>query len=374
MQRVLQVVNIMDRGGVETLLMNIYRNIDREQVQFDFLTHPFSDSANNSQEYEEEIISLGGKVYKAPSYTHNPFSYTKFISRFFQAHPEYTVVHGHNLDAAALSYMRVAKQHGRFLIAHSHNTHDRGSALKGAVLRIVHSVLRRYPDCFYACSNEAAEFAFGKRIASNSCEIVYNGIDVNNYRIDQRLHEELKGELFPGENGPVFINVGRLAEQKNQSFLLDVFAEILANDESALLLLIGKGPMKNILENRLRDLHIGDRVRMLGSVEDVPTYLRAADVFLFPSLYEGLPLAAVEAQAAGLPTLISSSVPSMVQCSDVVRTLDLKSGPRVWSDTALQMYEDNREKRMDCVDQVRDAGFDITTTARKLVTMYTRHT
>lgn len=127
MQRVLQVVNIMDRGGVETLLMNIYRKINRESIQFDFLTHPYDQ--DYSYEYESEILSMGGQIYKAPSFSQNPHDYQTYIEDFFRNHPEYTVIHAHNLDSASLVYMREAKKSGRYLIAHSHNTNDHGGRL-----------------------------------------------------------------------------------------------------------------------------------------------------------------------------------------------------------------------------------------------------
>ena len=144
MQRVLQVVNIMDRGGVETLLMNIYRKINRESIQFDFLTHPYDQ--DYLYEYESEILSMGGQIYKAPSFSQNLHDYQTYIKVFFRNHPEYTVVHAHNLDSASLVYMREAKKSGRYLIAHSHNTNDHGGILKRRMLQICMRVPDKLPN------------------------------------------------------------------------------------------------------------------------------------------------------------------------------------------------------------------------------------
>lgn len=372
MQRVLQVVNIMDRGGVETLLMNIYRKIDRDSIQFDFLTHPYSQ--DYSYEYESEILSMGGRIYKAPSFSHNPCGYRKYIKVFFQNHPEYSVVHAHNLDSASLVYMREAKKTGRYLIAHSHNTEDHGKIIKRIMLRGCHHIIRQYPDYFYACSLPAAKFAFGKRIAeSSSCQIFHNGIDVDQYFVDNALHLEMRNRLFPDARGPVFGTVGRLLPQKNQSFLLDVFADILKRDSLSELAIVGKGELRPSLEAKAKDLGIERHVHFIGSVSNVPDYLKAFDVFLLPSLYEGLPLVSIEAQASGLPTVVSNGVPPMAKCSDLIRFVDLSEGTSGWADAALEAYQKGRDQRVDRIEQVRAAGFDISEISKRLCEFYKNH-
>ena len=372
MQRILQVVNIMDRGDVETLLMNIYRQIDRNEVQFDFLAHPFS--PDYEQEYEPEILGMGGKIYKAPSFTKHPIRYQRFIQNFYKEHPEYNVVHGHNLDAAAMLYMRETKKAGRYLIAHSHNIDDRGGVIKKATLRGIHALIRRYPNHFFACSDEAARFAFGGTIADScDCEIFYNGIDVEQYRIDEKGHRASQERLFPDVKGPVFGTVGRLTEQKNQMFLLDVFAAIKNSSPDAVLCIIGKGNLEENLKKKSKELGISSSVRFLGSISNVPDYLKAFDVFIFPSVYEGLGMAAVEAQAAGLPTLMSTSVPGLASCTDLAISLDLSAASSVWAARALRSYIDNEGQRADRISQVREAGFDITQISRNLCDFYAAH-
>lgn len=372
MQRILQVVNTMNRGGIETLLMNIYRKIDKNEIQFDFLTHPFVVSAE--QEYEAEIESMGGRVYKAPSFIRSPYSYTSFIKKFFSEHAEYGIVHGHNLDTASLVYMPEAKNNGRYLIAHSHNTKERGNAMRQSALSLSHRLIRKYPDRYFACSRDAAVFAFGPRIAySTKCQIVRNGVDVSQYVVNEDIHQQMKHSMFPNVTGPLFGTVGRLAEQKNHEFLLDVFADIVRNEPTAFLAIVGRGPLQDALERKARDLGIAAHMLFAGSVPNVADYLKAFDVFLMPSLYEGLPLSAVEAQTAGLPTLLSSSIGKETLCSDMARFVSLDQGASRWAKEALQAYKENRGHRTDCLNQVKSAGFDINDVTHALQDFYMNH-
>lgn len=372
MQRVLQVVNIMDRGGVETLLMNIYRKINRDAIQFDFLTHPYHQ--DYVQEYESEILSMGGRIYKAPSFSHAPIVYKKFIKTFFQEHPEYTVVHGHNLDSASLIYMREAKESNRYLIAHSHNTEDHGGSLKRIMLRSCRHFARHYPDHFFACSEPAAEYAFGKKIAeSSNCQIFHNGIDVNLYSVANDEHVAMRNRLFPNVQGPVFGTVGRLLPQKNQTFLLDIFADILKREPASEFAIVGKGELRDSLETKAKELGIRQHVHFVGSVPNVPDYLKAFDVFLLPSLYEGLPLVSIEAQTAGLPTLVSKGVPPLAACTDLIQFIDLSEGASRWAEVALEAYQNGLNHRIGQIEQVRAAGFDISCIAQRLCDFYIKH-
>ncbi|MGO5068624.1 glycosyltransferase [Bifidobacterium catenulatum] len=372
MKRILQVTNYMDRGGVETLLMNLYRTIDRTEFQFDFLTHPHT--VDTVYSYEEEIKDLGGKVYKAPSFIKDPVAYKRFIVSFFDEHPEYHIVHAHNLDSAAMVYLREAKKRGCYTIAHSHNTKDHGNAIKRQLLRLARKQTCRYADYFYACSPEAAEYAFGKKIASsNSCRMLHNGIDLSKYQVNEEIHQRNKKKLLPQCSGPVFCNVGRLMLQKNQTFLLDIFSQIVRRDDSARLIVLGEGELHDDLLRKALNLNIADKVLFLGSVPNVPDYLKASDVFLMPSLYEGLPLAAVEAQACGLPSLLTADMSPLTFCTDLVCPISLSDSPDAWARAALESYEANRGRRADRVEQVRQSGFDIKQVAMELCDFYSSH-
>lgn len=369
MHRILMITYAMDRGGIETFIMNIYRHIDRSKIQFDFLTHPYDQSI--TQEYESEICSLGGRLYKAPSFSQHPIQYKKYIHNFFSLHHEYTIVHCHNLDSAALVFMNEAKRHGCYIIAHSHNTKDHGNILKQRILHLIKVYIRRYPDLFFACSVEAGEFAFGKKILeSNNYKTILNGIDVDKYKVDEYVHSLERKKLFPTLSGPIIGTVGRLAPQKNQIFLLYIFFEISKYDNKASLILIGKGDLLATLKRKAKELKIDDRVFFVGSVDNVPEYLKAFDVFCMPSLYEGMPLSAVEAQCAGLPTILTRTISGLTFCTDLAFTVSLDKTPNYWAKKIIAIYDSYKGKRTDRIEQVRKAGFDIRTVANQLVCLY----
>ena len=371
MQRILHVVNIMDRGGVETMLMNVYRQIDRSKMQFDFLTHPFHRSY--IQEYEDEITEMGGIVYKAPRFIKNPKEYYQYIQKVYDSQP-YHIVHGHSLETSSVVYMREAKKRGMYLIAHAHSTGDKGSLASRSAVQLAHKMIRRYPDYFFGCSDEALRYHFGKKIAaSDRTSIFYNGIDLSKYQVDDTEHQLTKESLYGTNTSPVFGTVGRLSNEKNQLFLLDVFAEILKKEPAATLSIIGKGGLEDTLHSRANDLGIASHVRFEGSVSNVPTFLKAFDVFLFPSIFEGLGMAGVEAQAAGLPTLMSTNVPSLAHVTDLAQSLPLEAGTEVWANKAIEMYKANLSQRKDRTDLVRAAGFDIKEIAARLSAFYDAH-
>lgn len=371
MQRILHVVNIMDRGGVETLLMNIYRQIDRDRIQFDFLTHPYRRDA--VQEYENEIRDMGGVVYKAPRFVRDPIQYRRYVCRVFDSR-RYQIVHAHSLETSSAVYMKEAKKRKMYLIAHAHSTGDLGGFIRQSVVRLTHRVIRRYPDYFFGCSDEALRYHFGAKIACSSrTNILNNGIDSSKYIVDDHNHNLYKEDIYATNTSPVFGTVGRLSNEKNQLFLLDVFAEILKQEPTSILSIVGKGSLEDALRSKASDLGIASHVRFEGSVSNVPSYLKAFDVFLFPSIYEGLGMAGVEAQAAGLPTLMSTNVPSLAHCTDLAQGLSLSAGPAVWADKAIEMYRDNRGQRKDRTDLVRAAGFDIGEIAQGLCDFYDMH-
>lgn len=368
-QRILMVVNILDRGGIETLLMNIYRNIDTDKIQFDFLEHPYSQEY--VAEYESEIQAKGGIIYKAPRFIKNPITYCKFVYNLLKDHPEYKIIHGHNLDSCALAYMTIGKLCGRKVIAHSHNTRDAGSCIKRKALKLTKLLIARLPDYYFACSKQAGVFAYGGKIcASNRFTVIHNGIDLSHYvnNIDLRL--AAKKNLFPEQNGLVIGNVGRLHPQKNQKFLLDIFSEILKLRSSANLVLVGKGEMEKELKEYAKKLGINDHVIFAGSVSNVPEYLRAFDLFLFPSLYEGIALASIEAQATGLPLLISDTIdPDCICVPSAVSIMKLDDSADNWAKKAIYMIDTHRSYD-DQINQVKKMGYDIHDVASFLVSFY----
>ena len=363
--RVLQVIGVMDRGGAETMVMNLYRAMDRERVQFDFLVHE-----QREGDYDAEIVSLGGRIFRAPRYNGiNGIAYRRCIRSLFASHPEWRVVHGH-IGSCAPLYLSEAKRVGAFAIAHSH-AQNYGNGISGVAFNIAAHPVRRIADYFMACSKEAGLDRFGSSIVEgNRFAIVPNGIDVASYACDERVHVEAKAD-YGLAGRPVVCHTGRLIPVKNHEFLLEVFARVVQSFPNAVLLLAGRGDLEEQIRARVNELGLKKAVFFLGVVDDVPRLLRAADVFVFPSINEGLALSVVEAQASGLPTIASTGVPELAVVSDRVCRMPLSSGVEAWATECVDKLRFSlSSERSDACDQVREHGFDSADTSVRLAAFY----
>lgn len=363
--RVLQVIGVMDRGGAETMVMNLYRAMDRERVQFDFLVHE-----QREGDYDAEIVSLGGRIFRAPRYNGiNGIAYRRCIRSLFASHPEWRVVHGH-IGSCAPLYLSEAKRVGAFAIAHSH-AQNYGNGISGVAFNIAAHPVRRIADYFMACSKEAGLDRFGSSIVEgNRFAIVPNGIDVASYACDERVHVEAKAD-YGLAGRPVVCHTGRLIPVKNHEFLLEVFARVVQSFPNAVLLLAGRGDLEEQIRARVNELGLKKAVFFLGVVDDVPRLLRAADVFVFPSINEGLALSVVEAQASGLPTIASTGVPELAVVSDRVCRMPLSSGVEAWATECIDKLRFSlSSERSDACDQIREHGFDIADTSVRLAAFY----
>lgn len=306
MIRVLQCVNDMHRAGLETMLMNYFRHMDRDQVTFDFLTHrPWK------SDYDDEILSLGGKVYYAPRLLPQNYpAYFRYMKDFFREHPEYRIVHSH-IDAMSYLPLAAAKRAGiPVRIAHSHNTSidpDFKYLLKMFFRNRLNSVAT---DCL-ACGTEAGQFLFkGKPFT-----VIPNAIDTSLFRFDEAIRKKVRSELQVDDSFVIGC-VGRLTYQKNLPFLLDIFREIAQANSDSILLIIGGGEDEESLRKTAMEYGISGRVRFLGVRDDVNQLYQAMDVFAMPSRYEGLPVVGVEAQVSGLPCFFSANITRELQLSD----------------------------------------------------------
>lgn len=358
--RVLHVIRLMNHGGVESMIMNLYRNIDRTKIQFDFV--------QNSSEpavYDEEILSLGGRIYHCPHYNgKNHFAYTGWWHDFFRSHPnEYPIVHGH-LGSTAAIYLSIAKKYGSFAIAHSH------SAGAGSLsYRLFAYPTRFVADQFFACSAEAASARYGGRVAGDSkkCRVINNAIDAAKFAFDADARKKLRQEWGIPEAALVIGHLGRFRREKNHMFLLEVFEAIHRDNPNALLLLVGDGELRREIEAKIRELGLADWVILAGTRSNTWEYYSAMDVFVLPSLYEGLPVSLVEAQASGLPCVVSANVPAESAITDLVRFVSLESDNVHWRKQIMELV---RTPRRNMLEQIREAGFDIESTARWLADYY----
>lgn len=363
--RVLQVIGIMNRGGAETMIMNLYRNVDRNKVQFDFVEH-----SQEAAVFDDEILSLGGKTYRCPRYTgKNHIAYVKWWKSFFDKHAgEYRIVHGH-IGSTASIYLSIAKHCGLFTIAHSHNT-DGALSVYAVLYKLLSFRTRSIADYFFACSVQAGIDRFGARIAKQKdrCRVLNNAIDTTAFAFNDMIRNQVRNGLGLEKNDYVLGHVGRFMDQKNHVYLMDVFSEIARREPDAKLLLVGDGPLRKQIETKVAALGLSDRVIFTGVRSDVAELMQAMDILVFPSKKEGLPVTLVEAQAAGLPCVISNSIPrDAVITKNLVTTLSLQNSPKEWAEHVLSRKQ---EARSDHSEEVKAAGFDIHETAKLLEEFY----
>ena len=360
MIRILHVLGGLDRGGAETMVMNLYRNIDKKLVQFDFIIH-----TEKKQAYYDEIVGLGGRIFHFPAFNgFNYFKMKKLWKQFFINHPEYKILHSHIRSYASL-YLPIAKKAGLKTIIHSHSTSN-GKGLSSVVKRIMQYPLRWQADYFFGCSKEAGAWLFGDKIVNSSKFHIWpNAIDTEQYRFNSDICREYREKIGLSDK-KTFIHVGRFHPAKNHQFLLNVFARIHKLDSNTVLLLAGDGELRSEIEMQIASLNLQNDVILLGSRSDVPKLLQAADIFIFPSAWEGLPVTVVEAQAAGLPCFISANVTKEVCVSELVNFLPIDNGVDCWVNSINQVSIEKKN----VIDKIKKAGFDIQYTANELAKFY----
>jgi glycosyltransferase involved in cell wall biosynthesis len=375
--RVLQVLTIMNRGGAETMIMNYYRNIDRTKVQFDFLLHRPEKGA-----FDDEILVLGGKIYRMSAISpKNYLGYKKQLKIFFEEHKEYHIVHSH-LNALSSIVLKVAKEQGvNTRIAHSHiaiepwvlkkilyrNT-DIKATVKDSVQSLLSSRVKKYANHYFACSTKAGLWLFGKE-NSSKIKIINNAIDAKTFAYNKSLSEKTKIDL--GLSGTKIIgHVGRFNEQKNHFLLVKIFKELAMSRDDIILVLVGDGNLKPKIEHYVSTLGIANKIHFLGVRDDIPSLLQAFDLFLFPSLYEGLPVTLVEAQAAGLKIITSSTVSQEVAITDLVSFCALEDSEKIWANKVIENIDYTRENT---TEQIISGNYDITSNAIELQAFYLKN-
>lgn len=360
---VAQVVGRMMGGGVEATVMNHYRHIDRDRVQFDFYVQ--SDSTVIPR---GEIESLGGRVFVTPSYE-RPIAYMAALERLFrETKPD--VVHS-NMNAVSVFTLCAAKRAGvKVRIAHSHSTSNPGERTKTLIKNVLRPFSRVYPTHLAACSNHAAEWLFGDKIATGGkVRIIRNALDLESFSFSRRARDEKRAALGISPNQLVVGQVGRLCFQKNQAFSMRVFKELLKDRLDTVFVIVGDGDSRGELDLLAHSLGIADNVRFLGIRSDVNELYSAFDVLLFPSTYEGLGMAAVEAQSTGLPVVASDQVPDEASVvPELVRRLSLDEDPERWAKAIIAAASST--ERLGREFELAQAGYDIRKSANQLANWY----
>ncbi|KHE69247.1 glycosyltransferase family 1 protein [Halobacillus sp. BBL2006] len=361
--RVLHVVVNMNRGGAETLIMNLYRNIDRTKVQFDFLTC-------KEGVFDEEIKQLGGKIHRIPYISEvGHKQYIKGLDSFFQQHSHYKIVHSH-MDKMSGFVLRAAKRQGLPVrIAHSHSTNSEGGIASKVYKWYAGTYINSSATHLNACSKSAAKWLFQKD--SSKAIIIRNGIDSEKFSFNPLIRNQIRRSLKICDNTIVLGHVGRFSPPKNHMFLLEMFAEYAKINTNSALLLIGDGQLRHKIERKIEELNLEGRVKLLGVREDIHSLLQGIDIFIFPSLYEGLPVTLVEAQCAGLPCLISTNISNEVDINiGLIKNLPNRIEDKgVWVQCIMKqsVKPDKRLIKKDILDR---KGFEIKEIARNTQQYY----
>ncbi|MGM9986278.1 MAG: glycosyltransferase family 1 protein [Bacillaceae bacterium] len=355
--RVLQVVTHMNRGGLETMLMNYYRKMDRTKIQFDFMVN-----RQERGDYDDEIESLGGRIFRMlPIRPGNYRKYFKQLDEFFSTHKEYQVVHAHINENSGF-VLRAAKKVGiPCRIAHSHLA-DLHIDYKYPFRLYGRMNLKQNTNHYFACSKQAGQWLFG---ANEKVTVLNNAVDTEAFHPNEQIRQQIRTELQI-EDKLVIGHVGRFNKQKNHAFLIDIFNEVYKQNKNAVLLLIGQGTLMDDIKEKVASLGLNDAVKFLGLRSNIADMMQAMDIFLFPSLFEGLPVVLVEAQAAGLTCITSTGVTEEANITKEVMYLSLQASPKEWADAVLHA---NCTKN-DYTPLLIENGYDVATNMEWLRDFY----
>ncbi len=362
MKKVLMIAGQMHIGGLENMVMNFVRYGDRENIQFDFMV-------NYAEEkfYNDEIRSYGGKIYVMPRLKpKNMIKYPLALIKFFREHKgEYDVVHG-NLTSVGVFYLPIAKVVGKVkkTIIHAHYTSTEKNHYE-KLERLMLFPLRFLADYYFACSDMAGEFCFGKRVlAGDNYRMIHNGVDCDKFDYNEEIREEMRKSLGITDEF-VLLNVGRLEEQKNQRFLLEIAAAM--KDKKIRVLIAGEGSLQPELEEIIEKEGIADKVSLLGLRGDIDRLMQASDAFILTSLFEGLPVTGIEAQAAGLPCVLADTITKELDIIGNTEFVPLNKGTDVWVEAIERAMQ---KERVSAAEKMRAAGYDIKAEARYLSDFY----
>ena len=358
--RILQVVPVMQAAGIENFIMNVYRSIDRNKVQFDFLVH-----SKKKYIYDDEIEALGGKIYRFTYKDDKNFiKYVKDLDAFFKQHPEYKVVHG-NMQSMMPVYLKIAKKNGvKTRIAHSHNSSYEKS-LKGFILHMLSRFAKRYSNINFACSKEAAEYLFQKE----DYVFIPNAIDITKYKFDVRVRNELRKKLNISNDTLVLGNVARLEQQKNHKKLIEVFEKVHQHRPNSILLLFGTGSLENSIKNMVLNKKLQKNVLFMGVCKEVYQYYNVMDVFILTSFYEGLPVTGIEAQTNGLPCVFSDAISRDTDILNSIKYIPLSSSADTWAKSILEIHYDTKERKI-AYETVKKTKFNVQENVKFLEKLY----
>lgn len=361
MIRILHMIGSLNIGGSQTMIMNIYRNIDKDKVQFDFIV-----DHEKELYFADEIKELGGKIYFMPRFKGtNLIELIKSWNKFFKEHPEYKIIHSHVRSYASI-FLAIAKKNGLYTIIHSHSTSN-GRGIKSLIKKILQFPLRYQVDYFFACSKEAGKWLYGRKIINtDKFRELNNCIDIEKYLPNEEIRDVYRKKLNINEK-TVIGHVGRFHKSKNHDKLLEIFLKYKNINNNAVLLLVGDGEERKNIENKISNLGIKNDVILLGDRNDVSELLQTIDLFVFPSYWEGFGIVLIEAQIARLKIIASDSIPKNTGISNNIKYISITESSDYWAEECNKMLMSNNEYKL---DTVKVEKFDIKMQVKKIEEFY----
>lgn len=359
--RIAQIVGKWVGGGVESVIMNYYRNMDRTKIQFDFIC----DEDSTCIPYEE-IEKLGGRVIIIPPYQHQ-IKYQIELNKVLKKN-KYIIIHSH-INTLSVFPLFAAKRAGvPIRIAHSHSTTNKKEWKRNLLKQILRPLSKIYATDYFCCSEFAGRWQFGnKAYNKGKVYLMNNAIEIDKFIFNENIRDKVRRELNISKDTLVIGHIGRFVETKNHSFLLDVFKDIEAKKNDTILLLLGQGPLEEKMREKAKELNIESKIKFLGQKKDVEKYYQAFDLFLLPSLYEGLGMTLIEAEISGLDCIVSDKVPKEAEIVDnKIKFLSLENKD-AWVQNCLKIKISDRKINLDKIRQ-----YDIKNKVKELEDFYTK--
>lgn len=353
--KILYVIGSFTTGGVETFILNVCDNIDKNKFEIDFLLFEDYDLSckYKLEKYNSKIIYIPGIKKGIFKFILNNYRVLKKYN--------YDIVHAHTNYISIFTAISGILAGTKVRICHSHNSEFK---INGAIVKIVSLLYRILPIKLFACSNVAGKKLFGKKA---NIILINNAIDIEKFCYNEKIRRNVRKELGI-ENKFVIGNIARFSYQKNHSFLIDIFEKVLTKNKEAVLLLIGEGELEEEIRFKANKMGILDNVIFLGARTDVNEILQAIDIILFPSLYEGLGIVLIEAQCAGLPCIISDTIPKEAKVTGLVKNMSLKQNSQCWAEMLVEFY--NNTSRKDISREIINSGYDIRSIVKKIENYY----
>ncbi len=362
MKRLLCIISNMNTGGAETFLMKIYRRLDKNRYQMDFCIN-----AKEKCFYEDEITEMGGFIHRIP---HKGANLKEFKTQLSAIVSKYEYEYVMRITSTAMGFMdlKIAKKAGASVcIARSSNASDGGGVKAFVAHRLGKILYKKYVDVKIAPSDLAASYTFGKKTyESGKVNILHNAVDLDVFHFDKCGRDIIRNEFGINASTKVYGHIGRFMEQKNHKFLIEIFEKILIEEPNSVLMLVGNGTLEDLIRDQVARAGLSERVIFAGVRSDIPKVLSAMDVFVFPSLYEGMPNTVIEAQACGLPCIIADTITKEAAITDLVCYLPLEDNALQWARMAISSAKDNREETKQIFIAKK---YDIDSTVREFVSL-----